>query len=83
VPEYRVIEQAAPGINVFRLTLDGASLATFSSRDAALNTARLLARDSHARGESVLVSLRLRGGGVQVVDSLLARPDAESERRYG
>lgn len=73
--EYRIIENDDTSPRSFELKRDRRPLAAFHQRDAAVNTARAMARLDVAQGDDVVVSVVSADGSVEVVTIAFARPE--------
>jgi hypothetical protein len=69
--EYRITEADDSCTSRFRLTANGRAIASFSSVEAAANTARLLGMCDHVNGEDVLVTFHAATADVRVLDTIM------------
>lgn len=71
--EYRIVEIDEASPSTYRLKRNRRTLAAFHQRDAAINTARAMARLDTVQGEDVVVSIESADGSVEVVTIAFGR----------
>ena len=74
--EYRITELEVDHPSRFRLTTNGRPIASFTTSDAAANTARVLAVCDHVQGEDVVVTVHRANGDVRVLETMMGAPFA-------
>jgi hypothetical protein len=79
VLEYLITEEDASPTQ-YRLSLNRRSICSFSSEQAAVNTARSLAATDRAVGQQVIISVRTLDGQVRVLEaSMTSAPLASAK----